>query len=151
MKSIRRSIAERNDMKPPSENIFTEVEEFFASPPTVEEKAWGLIHDFYHILLTYMEQQQITKAELAKRLGTSRSAITQMFNKTPNLTLKKMVEIAEAIGVNICLSSPQLQERQEDKSPSLYVTVQHVLSAPDTRINFRTAPKRLQPTSESAE
>lgn len=126
-------------MKSPSEDICKEVEEFFASPPTVEEKAWGLIHDFYHILLTYMEQQQMTKAELAKRLGTSRSAITQMFQKTPNLTLKKMVEIAEAIGVNICLSSPQLQERQEDKTAPLYVAVQHVFSAPDTRRNFRTA------------
>jgi hypothetical protein len=31
-----------------------------------------------------------------------------MFQKTPNITLKKMVEIADAIGLDIQLNSPQI-------------------------------------------
>ncbi len=54
------------------------------------------------------EPKEITKAELARRLGKSRSAITQMFNKTPNLTIKKMVEISDAIGFDINIYSNQV-------------------------------------------
>ena len=64
-------------MNTPIEHIFSDVETFFESPATAEEKAWGMIHDFYHLVLTYMEEQQISKADLSKRLGKSRSAISQ--------------------------------------------------------------------------
>lgn len=100
-------------MKTPINEICQNVEEFFSSPATAEEKAWGVIHDFYHLLLTYMEAQHISKADLSKRLGKSRSAVTQMFNKTPNISLKKMVEIAEAIGLDIRITSPQVEQEQE--------------------------------------
>lgn len=95
-------------MKKSSKNILKEINDFFAEAPTSNQKAWGLIHDFYHLVLTYMEVKNISKADLAKRLNKSRSAISQMFNKTPNITIKKMVEIADAIGIEIRISSPQV-------------------------------------------
>lgn len=104
-------------MNTPIENMFSEVETFFESPATAEEKAWGMIHDFYHLVLTYMEEQQISKADLSKRLGKSRSAISQMFNKTPNISLKKMVEIADAIGLDLRISSPQIHASKKQAEP----------------------------------
>ncbi|GAK50155.1 hypothetical protein U14_01382 [Candidatus Moduliflexus flocculans] len=104
-------------MNTPIENMFNDVETFFESPATTEEKAWGLIHDFYHLVLTYMEEQQISKADLSKRLGKSRSAISQMFNKTPNISLKKMVEIADAIGLDLRISSPQIHASKKQAEP----------------------------------
>ena len=95
-------------MKKSSKNILKEINDFFAEAPTSNQKAWGLIHDFYHLILTYMEVKNISKADLAKRLNKSRSAISQMFNKTPNITIKKMVKIADAIGIEIRISSPQV-------------------------------------------
>ena len=38
-----------------------------------------------------MKKRKISKSSLAKKLGKSRSAVSQMFNKTPNITIKKMV------------------------------------------------------------
>lgn len=95
-------------MKKNSKNIFKEIGDFFEAEPTSNQKAWGLIHDFYHLVLTHMENNGITKAALARRLNKSRSAISQMFNKTPNISIKKMVEIADAVEMEINISSPQV-------------------------------------------
>ncbi|HEX9654163.1 MAG TPA: helix-turn-helix transcriptional regulator, partial [bacterium] len=78
---------------------YDDLEQFFSAPPTANQKAWGLLNQFYHLLLTYMENREIKKADLAKRLGRSRAAISQMFNKTPNISIRKMVEIADAVGL----------------------------------------------------
>lgn len=91
-------------------DMFRDVEDFFAAHPTVNQKAWGMINEFYHLVLTYMEREQISKADLARRLGKSRAAITQMFHKTPNITIKKMVEIADAIGLDLHISASRVQE-----------------------------------------
>lgn len=95
-------------MKKNSKNLFKEVDDFFGSPPSVNQKAWGIINDFYHMILTHMERREISKSDLAKRLCKSRSAISQMFNKTPNFTIKKMVEIADAIGLNMKITSDEV-------------------------------------------
>ncbi|HED08021.1 MAG TPA: XRE family transcriptional regulator [Ignavibacteria bacterium] len=95
-------------MKKNFKNTTKVFEEFFASKPSVNQKAWGLINDFYNIILTYMDLKNISKAKLAEKTGKSRSAISQMFNKTPNITLKKMVEIADSIGLDINLYSNEV-------------------------------------------
>lgn len=124
-------------MNTPSHDTYKDIEDFFASPPSVNEKAWGLIHDFYHLVLTYMEEEGISKADLAKRLGKSRSAITQMFKKTPNITVKKMVEIADAIGLDIQIHSPQVHAPHLQASfPSVYqISVQEEIPVRDVDMN----------------
>jgi len=77
--------------------------DFMLEKPGAEDKAWGMILDYYHFILTYMEENNISKADLARSLKKSRAAVSQMFNKTPNITIKKMVEIADAIGVDFTL------------------------------------------------
>ena len=113
-----------------SHDTYKDVEDFFASSPSADEKAWGIIHDFYHMILTHMENQGISKSDLAQRLGKSRSAITQMFKKTPNITLKKMVEIADAIGIDIRIHSPQVRVSEFDTSPIVYHLSTHETSPP---------------------
>jgi len=88
-----------------SEDTLKRIHEFFSAEPDAEEKAWGLIHEFYHQVLTYMEEKHITRANLSKKLGKSRSAITQIFNKTPNISVLKMVEIADAVGVDLVITT----------------------------------------------
>jgi transcriptional regulator with XRE-family HTH domain len=104
-------------MPPHLNDLFRDVENFFAAPPTVDQKAWGMINEFYHLVLTSMEQEEISKADLARRLGKSRAAITQMFHKTPNITIKKMIEIADAIGLDLHISASPLQEGHKSVSP----------------------------------
>ena len=84
-------------MKRNLKDSYKDIDEFFISPPSVNQRAWGLINDFYHKILTTMEKRKISKSSLAEKLGKSRSAVSQMFNKTPNITIKKMVEIADVL------------------------------------------------------
>lgn len=105
-------------MQPHLNTTFKDVEDFFAAPPTANQKAWGMINEFYHLILTYMEREEISKADLARRLGKSRAAITQMFNKTPNITIKKMIEIADAIGLDLHISASQEHEDRQCARPT---------------------------------
>lgn len=101
-----------------------EFDDFFSSEPDANEKAWGLIHDFYHEILTYMEKNDISRSDLSKKLNRSRSAISQMFNKTPNVSLKKMVEIADALDHNLKISFEMLDSvigNIDDKYPFVAV------------------------------
>lgn len=93
-----------------SKKDYKDVDKFFKAPLTSNQKAWMLIHEFYHIVLSYMKEKGISKADLARKLGKSRASVSQMFNKTPNLTIKKMVEIADAIGIDIKVYTDDLEE-----------------------------------------
>jgi transcriptional regulator with XRE-family HTH domain len=110
-------------MKKNLEDLYKEIDDFFSSPPTVGEKAWGIIHDFYHLALTYMEEKNITRADLARRLGKSRAAVSHMFNKTPNITVKKMIEIADAIGIDIHLTTRKIGKYHEPEKEYIFVPI----------------------------
>ncbi len=110
-------------MKEHSKNILDEIDELFVKPPSANRKAWGIINEFYHLILTHMEEQNITKAELAKKLGRSRSAISQMFNKTPNITVRKMVEIADSIGLDIDIVSSCVKKEMGRETAQSYTIV----------------------------
>ncbi len=110
-------------MKTNSKNLLQEIEEIFSEEPSVNQKAWGIINDFYHFILSRMEKEGISQADLAKRLGRSRSAISQMFNKTPNLTVKKMVEIADSIGLDLTVIPTELKKEIDKKAEEKYVVV----------------------------
>lgn len=103
-------------MKPNSSNILKEIDDFFDSYPTKNQKAWSLINDFYHIILLKMEELNLSRSDLSKKLGKSRSAITQMFNKTPNITVKKMVEIADSIGVDLEIQEKHYVAKSDKKN-----------------------------------
>jgi len=107
-----------------SKNSLKEINEFFAAEPDTEEKAWIIIDEFYHYISKYMQDNNISRADLSRRLDKSRAAVSQMFNKTPNLTIKKMVEIADAIGINLSIVPREiaLKSRQPHYN-SLHETV----------------------------
>ncbi|HOT98946.1 MAG TPA: helix-turn-helix transcriptional regulator [bacterium] len=95
-------------MQQNSKSDLAKLTELFLRKPTAGQKAWGIIHDFYHKLLTYMDEKGITQAQLAQQTGKSRAAISQMLNKNPNVSIRKLIEIAEVVGIDIRISSPQL-------------------------------------------
>lgn len=91
-----------------------QTDDFLSGPPSARQKAWGIIHEFYHLLLTHMKKERISRADLARRLNRSRSAVSQLLNKTPNFTVEKMVELADAVGLDLSLVT--LQEKAELRS-----------------------------------
>lgn len=91
-----------------SKSSLKEINDFFSAEPDAEDKAWIIIDEFYHYVATYMKNNNISRADLARRLAKSRAAITQMFNKTPNITVLKMVKIADAIGVDLSIVTREI-------------------------------------------
>lgn len=50
-----------------------------------------------------MERQGVSRAEMARRLGTTRSNVTQFFSRS-NFSLMTMVGIAQALGLRVNIS-----------------------------------------------
>ena len=94
-------------------NLKESINSVFGRKPSTNQRAWGIINQFYHMVIVKMEEDNITRADLARNLGKSRAAISQMFNKTPNISIKKMIEIADAVNLDINLTNDLfLQEKQ---------------------------------------
>jgi transcriptional regulator with XRE-family HTH domain len=66
-------------------------------------KYWeeGAILEFTEALYIAMEEQRVTRAELARRLGTSQAYITRVLSGNANFTLKTMAKLALALGLQL--------------------------------------------------
>ncbi|HCK98489.1 MAG TPA: hypothetical protein DHW42_00065 [Candidatus Marinimicrobia bacterium] len=111
-------------MKKNSKDLLNQIDEIFSSEPDSSQKAWSLVHDFYQSVLTYMTDNGIKRAALAKKMGKSRAAISQMFNKNPNISVLKMVEIADAVGIDLVITTrEQIQKMNQTKIVVIYKPV----------------------------
>lgn len=125
-------------MKKNSKDLFQEIDLLFQAPPSTNQKAWDLIQYFYHLVLTYMNDNDITQAKLALKMNKSRSAISQLFKQTPNISLKRMVEITDAIGITLKLDSPEVNVGKEsqmailDLHPRMWDTL-NAVSCPEIK------------------
>jgi transcriptional regulator with XRE-family HTH domain len=54
-------------------------------------------------IISVMEKQKISRAELARKLKTSRAYVTKLFRANVNFTLKSLVQIAHALKTKISL------------------------------------------------
>jgi transcriptional regulator with XRE-family HTH domain len=66
--------------------------------------AEGLKLDFAEEVGRLMEEQKVSRAELARRLGTSPAYVTKILHWTANLTLASMSKIALAFGSRVVLA-----------------------------------------------
>jgi len=75
-----------------------------------------LIYNVTEDLLVQMEQLSVTKLELARRLGKSRSYVTQMLSGARNMTLGSLSDVCFALGFtpDIQLPSQHGVEVNED-------------------------------------
>lgn len=68
----------------------------------------GAILDFTEALHAAMEEQGVSRAELARRLGTSQAYVTRVLSGHANFTLKTMSKLAFALGMQLDVGlSPQ--------------------------------------------
>jgi transcriptional regulator with XRE-family HTH domain len=50
-----------------------------------------------------MVEQEVSKADLARRLGVSKARVTHLLNGTPNMTLKTIAAASAALGTEVSL------------------------------------------------
>jgi len=84
-----------------TKNWFTEKLDKFANDP--EFLAEEAILEFTEKLVAKMQEQKVSRAELAKRLDVSKSFITKLLNGNPNMTIKTMVAIAAMLDCRLNL------------------------------------------------
>ena len=66
----------------------------------------GLLIEATERICELMDKHDISRAELARRLGKSRAYVTRLLNGQPNMTLKTLTQIAVALGEGIDLFVP---------------------------------------------
>jgi transcriptional regulator with XRE-family HTH domain len=62
-----------------------------------------------------MQEQGISKTELARRLGVSQPYVTRVLKGSDNLTVGTMVKLARAVGASLQIS---LQESEAESQPA---------------------------------
>src|SRR4051812_34858985 len=93
---------------------------------SVDYWAEGPIVQFTEDICGLMEEQGISRAELARRLGTSRAYITKIMSGNASFSLNMMVKVAMAVGGEVKLRV----ERKPERWPAKVVK-------PDTRKKAR--------------
>lgn len=81
---------------------FEELEREYADDP--EYILYGLLYVITDDICRAMEEQGITRAALADRLGVSRQYITKFLNTPANTTLQSIVRFANAVGLAVDVS-----------------------------------------------
>jgi plasmid maintenance system antidote protein VapI len=78
------------------------------------------IDEFAEDVCVLMEKQGVSRAELARRLGTSRAYITKLLGGNANFTLETMTKVAMALGaaVHVHLAPQDAVVRWKDVSAS---------------------------------
>lgn len=78
----------------------------------------GPIVELTEDLSRRMKEQKISRAELARRMGTSRAYITKLLSGDANFTLQTMVKLALAVGgvLHLHISDKDVATRWQDRS-----------------------------------
>ena len=79
----------------------------------------AVVLEFTLDLLRRMEEQELSRAELARRMGTSRAYITRLLGGDANFTLMTMVKLSMAVGgaLHIHISDQKATTRWQDTLP----------------------------------
>lgn len=93
----------------------------------------GPITEFAEDIWRLMEEQKVSRAELARRLGTSRAYITKLLGGNANFTLHTMTKVAMALGstVHVHVADQKAVTRWIDELPA--GEVEQTASSPKTR------------------
>jgi transcriptional regulator with XRE-family HTH domain len=84
------------------ENWFTQQFEKFEDE--AEYQAGLLRLKLFEDILRLMEAQDVTRADLARRLSCSKAYVTKLFNDSTNVTLYTLVRVARALGCDVEVS-----------------------------------------------
>lgn len=72
----------------------------------IDFKTEGVILDLTEKIVKIMNRNGISRADLADRMHVSRPFITKILNGYPNMTLKTMVSIADALACELNVTLP---------------------------------------------
>lgn len=77
-----------------------------------------LILEVTEVLCGLLEQENISKKELADRLGKTKGFISQLLNGGRNLTLRTVADILHVLGYKVSLTPQRLRQRNVVEFPT---------------------------------
>jgi len=77
---------------------------FEEAEQSVDYWAEGSIVEFTEALWARMEEEKVSRAELARRLGTSKAYVTKVLGGNANFTLYSLAKLALAVGGKVRVS-----------------------------------------------
>ena len=60
-----------------------------------------LYNDITARILDYMEEHDVSRADLARRMGVSEARVSSIFGQTQNFTLQTLAKMAAALGIEL--------------------------------------------------
>lgn len=80
----------------------------------------GPITEFLEDVWRLMEEQKVSRAELARRIGSSRAYVTKLLGGNANFTLQTMTKVAMALGstVHVHVAGQDAITRWIDEHPA---------------------------------
>ncbi|MBM3473277.1 MAG: helix-turn-helix transcriptional regulator [Armatimonadetes bacterium] len=96
-----------------------------------------------------MDKHDVSRAELARRLGKSRAYVTRVLNGQPNMTLKTLTQIAVALGEGIDLFVPSSVREERARAQAAH-EVQQRKAAQRAKPSRRRKPPVTHPTRKAA-
>ena len=82
---------------------------------TFEYKLEGLELEVTERILQVMQDQGITRSELAQRLNVTKAAVSKLLNDGSNMTLKRLLAVAEALNQELRVDLQPPARRLETK------------------------------------
>lgn len=79
-------------------------DELATSRKTFEYRLEKILIQLGEDICRLMRDQQISRAEVAERLGVSRAYVTRVLNGNPNLTIKTLLKLSDALGHELAIS-----------------------------------------------
>ncbi len=80
---------------------------------TFEYKLEGLELEVTERILQVMDEQGLTRSELTRRLNVSKAAVSKLLNNGSNMTLKRLLAVAEALNLELRVDLRQAAHRTE--------------------------------------
>lgn len=105
-------------------------EELQKAQDTFDYRLERLLFELAEDICRYMDEQHLTRAELASRLDCSRAYITKILNGNPNVTLKTLLKIADALDRNVSINLPRKAHMSQRTVPSTASPSVHAANAP---------------------
>jgi transcriptional regulator with XRE-family HTH domain len=84
---------------------------------SITDYLFRIATDFIAQLESKMESLPISQDKLAKRLGITKGAVSQWINHPGNVTLRKMIEYARALGMKVSTIAYEDGDLENEKGP----------------------------------
>jgi len=82
-----------------------------------EAFAHAIAFDFIAQLEKKMEEENLSQADLAKKLGVTEGAVSKILNSPQNLTLKTMVAYARSLGIKVAVVAYDDNDPEDERGP----------------------------------